>query len=150
MHFRVHLGIIRRNSLAHDLVFSTTTFQPPPSTTLSHLYTPCAATLRLTQKMAMRSVFGRQATKAIRPQQAVPGTRRGLAAPASGSFAYQQGDAAGIKFASRDMAGPTTTLAVVARAGTRYQPLPGLAEGLEKFAFRVCASRESQLVMKSR
>jgi len=87
--------------------------------------------------MAMRQTLGRQATKAIRAQPAVPGTRRGLAAPASGSFAYEQGNASGVKFASRDMAGPTTTLAVVSRAGTRYQPLPGLAEGLEKFAFKV-------------
>jgi len=87
--------------------------------------------------MAMRQAFGRQASNAIRPQKALPGTRRGLAAPASGSFNYQQGDASGVRFAARDMSGPVTTLAVVARAGTRYQPLPGLAEGLEKFAFRV-------------
>jgi ubiquinol-cytochrome c reductase core subunit 2 len=60
-----------------------------------------------------------------------------LAAPASGSFQYQTGDAKGVKFASRDLSGPTTTLALVSRAGTRYQLLPGLTEGLEKFAFRV-------------
>jgi hypothetical protein len=59
------------------------------------------------------------------------------AAPASGSFAYQTGDAAGIKYGSRDLSGPTTTLALVSRAGTRYQWLPGLAEGLEKFSFKV-------------
>jgi hypothetical protein len=58
-------------------------------------------------------------------------------APASGSFAYQTGDAAGTKFASRDLSGPTTTLALVSKAGTRFQTLPGLTEGLEKFAFRV-------------
>jgi hypothetical protein len=59
------------------------------------------------------------------------------AAPASGSFAYQTGDAAGTKYASRDLTGPTTTLALVSKAGTRFQTLPGLTEGLEKFAFRV-------------
>jgi hypothetical protein len=59
-------------------------------------------------------------------------------APASGSFAYQTGDVAGTKFASRDLAGPTTSLALVSRAGTRYQFLPGLTEGLQNFAFRVC------------
>jgi ubiquinol-cytochrome c reductase core subunit 2 len=63
--------------------------------------------------------------------------RRGLAAAASGSFAYETGDASGVKFASRDLPGPTTTLAIVAKAGTRYQPLPGFTEGLEKFAFKV-------------
>ena len=64
-------------------------------------------------------------------------TRRGLAAVASGSFSYETGGADGVKFASRDLAGPTTTLAVVAKAGTRYQALPGFADGLEKFAFKV-------------
>lgn len=58
-------------------------------------------------------------------------------APASGSFAYQTSDAAGIKIASRDLTGPTTTLALVSRAGTRYQWTPNLSEGLEKFAFKV-------------
>ena len=62
---------------------------------------------------------------------------RGLAAAASGSFAYETGDASGVKYASRNLSGPTTTLAVVAKAGTRYQPLPGFTEGLEKFAFKV-------------
>lgn len=58
-------------------------------------------------------------------------------APASGSFTYQTSDAAGIKIASRDLAGPTTTLALVSRAGTRYQWAPNLSQGLEKFAFKV-------------
>jgi len=63
--------------------------------------------------------------------------RRHLAAPASGSFQYETGSAAGIKFASRDVPGPTTHLALVARAGTRYEPLPGLTIGLTNFAFKV-------------
>ena len=66
--------------------------------------------------------------------------RRCLATAASGSFSYQTGDAGGVKFASRDLPGPTTHLAVVAKAGTRYQPLPGFSEGLEKFSFKVCLS----------
>lgn len=74
----------------------------------------------------------RAARHAVRPTQ-----RRGLAAPASGSFQYQAGDAKGLKFASRDFAGATTTLALVSKAGTRYQPLPGLTEALQHFAFRV-------------
>lgn len=63
--------------------------------------------------------------------------RRGLAAAASGTFSYETGEADGVKFASRNLAGPTTTLAVVARAGTRFQPAPGLTEGLNSFAFKV-------------
>lgn len=72
------------------------------------------------------------ARNAVRPAQ-----RRGLASPASGSFQYQTGEASGLKYASRDFAGPTTTLALVSKAGTRYQPLPGLTEGLANYAFRV-------------
>jgi ubiquinol-cytochrome c reductase core subunit 2 len=87
--------------------------------------------------MLSRSTACRGAQRALTQRALVPTQRRGLAAPASGSFQYETGDAKGVKFASRDLAGPTTTLALVARAGTRFQPLPGLTEGLEKFAFRV-------------
>jgi ubiquinol-cytochrome c reductase core subunit 2 len=62
---------------------------------------------------------------------------RGLAAPASGSFTYQSGDAQGIKFASRDIPGPVASVAIVAKAGTRYQTYPGLTEALEHYAFKV-------------
>jgi len=88
--------------------------------------------------MVLRQPVSRHAVRALQAQSyAVPASRRGLAAPASGTFQYQTGEAAGVKIASRDLAGPTATLALVAKAGTRYQPLPGLAEGLEKYAFRV-------------
>ena len=88
--------------------------------------------------MISRTSLGRSAQVCLRRQCHAPATnRRGLAAAASGSFAYETGDASGVKFASRDLPGPTTTLAVVVRAGTRYQPLPGYTEGLEKFAFKV-------------
>ena len=86
--------------------------------------------------MLSRTTACRGAQRAAR--QVSQSQRRGLAAPASGSFQYQSGEAKGVKFASRDFAGPTTTLALVAKAGTRYQPLPGLTEGLANFAFRVC------------
>ena len=88
--------------------------------------------------MLSRTSLGRHAQRALRAQCcAQPSNRRGFASPASGSFAYQTGDAAGVKFASRDLPGPTTTLALVAKAGTRFEILPGLAEALEKFSFRV-------------
>jgi ubiquinol-cytochrome c reductase core subunit 2 len=87
--------------------------------------------------MFSRPTACRGAARAARHHAVRPSQRRGLAAPASGSFQYQAGDAAGVKFASRDYAGATTTLALVARAGTRYQPLPGLTEALQHFAFRV-------------
>lgn len=88
--------------------------------------------------MISRSSLGRNAQLVTRKQCcASPSNRRGLAAAASGTFQYETGDAAGVKFATRDLAGPTTTLAVVAKAGTRYQILPGFSDGLEKFAFKV-------------
>ena len=70
---------------------------------------------------------------------------RCLATAASGSFSYEIGDTGGVKLASRDLPGPTTHLAVVAKAGTRYQPLPGYSEALEKFSFKVCPSLDSLL-----
>lgn len=87
--------------------------------------------------MYSRTTACRGAQRAVRQHALGLQHRRGLAAPASGSFQYQAGEAKGVKFASRDFAGPTTTLALVAKAGTRFQILPGLTEGLANFAFRV-------------
>ncbi|OCK95523.1 LuxS/MPP-like metallohydrolase [Cenococcum geophilum 1.58] len=98
--------------------------------------------------MLSRSSVCRGAQRAFRRQCAQPVQRRGLAAPASGSFQYQIDDAKGVKFASRDLSGPTTTLALVSRAGTRYQLLPGLTEGLEKFAFRGTERRSALRIVR--
>ena len=90
--------------------------------------------------MISRSAIGRNAQRSLRRQCcAQPANRRGLAASVSGStsFSYDTADVGGVKVASRDVAGPTTKLAVVAKAGTRYQNLPGLTAGLEQFAFKV-------------
>ncbi|KAK5118574.1 hypothetical protein LTR85_008039 [Meristemomyces frigidus] len=80
--------------------------------------------------MLSRSAIGRAARQSWQQQ------RRGLAAPASGSFQYQTGEAQGVKFASRDIPGPVGTLAIVSQAGTRFQTAPGLTEGLERYAFK--------------
>ncbi|KAI9787915.1 MAG: ubiquinol-cytochrome c reductase core subunit 1 [Candelina submexicana] len=94
--------------------------------------------------MIPRSALGRTSQAAYRRQCCAHKVYcRGLASPASGSFQYETGDAAGIKIASRDLAGPTTTLALVSKAGTRYQFMPGLADGLEKFAFKGTNKRSS-------
>ena len=94
--------------------------------------------------MISRSAIGRNAQLALRRQSCVqPANRRGLAAVSSGStsLSYETADVSGVKTASRDVAGPTTKLAVVAKAGTRYQSQPGLTLGLEKFAFKVGNTR---------
>jgi hypothetical protein len=90
--------------------------------------------------MISRTAIGRSGQVALRRQSCVkPTNRRGLAAVSTGStsFSYESADVDGVKTASRDVAGPTTKLAVVAKAGTRYQSLPGLTVGLEGFAFKV-------------
>ena len=87
--------------------------------------------------MISRVKLARTGQRALQ-RHAKPRNQRCFATPASGSFSYEIGDAAGIKIASRDLPGPTTHLAVVAKAGTRYEPLPGFSEALEKFSFKVC------------
>lgn len=96
--------------------------------------------------MISRSAIGRNAQLALRRQCcAQPANRRGLAATVSGStsFSYDTADVSGVKVASRDVAGPTTKLAVVAKAGTRYQTAPGLTVGLEQFAFKNTLKRSA-------
>lgn len=84
--------------------------------------------------MISRSTLARTAQQAARQSCRVQ--RRTYAAAAS-TGSYETSDASGLKIASRDAHGPTTKLAVVAKAGTRYQPLPGLTAGLAEFAFKV-------------
>ncbi len=94
--------------------------------------------------MIPRATLRRNGQRALQ-WQTRSNNRRFLATAASGSFSYETGDAGGVKFASRDLPGPTTHLAVVAKAGTRFQPLPGFSEGLEKFSFKVCHLLHSPL-----
>ena len=86
--------------------------------------------------MISRAKLARSAPRAFKSNIQSNATRC-LATAASGSFSYESADVNGVKVASRDLPGPTTHLAVVAKAGTRYQPLPGFSEGLEKFSFKV-------------
>jgi ubiquinol-cytochrome c reductase core subunit 2 len=65
-----------------------------------------------------------------------------MAAAAAHPFHYTVGDAAGVKVASRDDGGPTTSLAVVVRGGSRYETAPGLAHGLTNFALKVPTTDE--------
>ncbi|KFY09328.1 hypothetical protein V492_05530 [Pseudogymnoascus sp. VKM F-4246] len=95
--------------------------------------------------MISRSAIGQTAQRVARRQCcAQPATRRGFAtATGSTSFNYENADVNGIKVASRDVAGHTTKLAVVAKAGTRYELLPGLTTGLEQFAFKNTQKRSA-------
>ncbi|KAM5355589.1 hypothetical protein ACJ41O_002235 [Fusarium nematophilum] len=100
--------------------------------------------------MISRSSLARTAQQAARRTCRVQ--RRTFAAAAS-TGSYETSDVTGLKIASRDDHGPTTKLAVVAKAGTRYQPLPGLTAGLAEFAFKntqrrsaLRITRESELL----
>ncbi|KAI5462198.1 Metalloenzyme, LuxS/M16 peptidase-like protein [Mariannaea sp. PMI_226] len=100
--------------------------------------------------MISRSSLARTAQQAARQSCRVQ--RRTFAAAAS-TGSYETSDVTGLKVASRDSHGPTTKLAIVAKAGTRYQPLPGLTVGLEEFAFKnterrsaLRITRESELL----
>ncbi|KAM0254736.1 hypothetical protein ACHAQJ_006452 [Trichoderma viride] len=93
--------------------------------------------------MISRSALSRSAQQAARRSGVVP--RRAFAAAAAApTGSYETADINGLKVASKDSHGPTTTLAVVAKAGTRYQPLPGLTYGLEQFAFKARAHFTTQ------
>ncbi|KAI0539171.1 ubiquinol-cytochrome C reductase complex CORE protein 2 precursor [Xylaria digitata] len=101
--------------------------------------------------MLSRTALSRGAQLAARRQGG--SQLRGYAAAAAGSsiptsFAYETADVAGVKVATRDFRGPTTKLAVVAKAGTRYEPAPGLTVGLEEFAFKNTASRSALLIVR--
>lgn len=61
-----------------------------------------------------------------------------MAAAVSNPFHYNVSDAQGVKVATRDDGGPTANLALVVKAGSRYETLPGLAHGLSNFVFKVC------------
>jgi ubiquinol-cytochrome c reductase core subunit 2 len=86
--------------------------------------------------MICRPALSRGSQLALRRQGAAKLAQRGFAAVASPKASYEPTSIAGVKVASRDDNGPTTRLAVVAKAGTRYEPLPGLTVGLEEFAFK--------------
>ncbi|KAK7429241.1 ubiquinol-cytochrome c reductase core subunit 1 [Neonectria magnoliae] len=100
--------------------------------------------------MISRSSLARTAQQAARRSCGVQ--QRTFAAAAS-TGSYETSDVSGLKVASRDAHGPTTKLAIVAKAGTRFQPLPGLTVGLEEFAFKntqrrsaLRITRESELL----
>ncbi|KAL1873860.1 ubiquinol-cytochrome c reductase core subunit 1 [Diaporthe australafricana] len=97
--------------------------------------------------MIGRSALTRGARLALRRQDCASlAQRRGYAAAAASTetASYESTDINGIKVASRDPRGPTARIAVVAKAGTRYQPLPGLSNTDRRSALRI--TRESELL----
>ncbi|RDA84044.1 hypothetical protein CP532_6506 [Ophiocordyceps camponoti-leonardi (nom. inval.)] len=98
--------------------------------------------------MISRPVLARHVQQASRLScRAHPLRRRGFAAAAS-TGAFETTDISGLKVASRDVHGPTTKLAVVVKAGTRYQQAPGLTVGLEEFAFKNTQRRSALRIQR--
>lgn len=98
--------------------------------------------------MISRSSLARGGQLALRGQSSAQfAQRRSFVASAIAS-SYEQTDIAGVKVASREPQGPTTRLAVIAKAGTRYQPLPGLTVGLEEFAFKNTEKRSALRIVR--
>ncbi|KAJ5134363.1 Ubiquinol-cytochrome C reductase complex core protein 2 [Penicillium atrosanguineum] len=75
--------------------------------------------------------------------RALAAGRRAMASAANPTFQYDVSEASGVKVANREVAGPTSTLALVAKAGSRYQPFPGFSDALEKFAFKSTLKRSA-------
>ena len=86
--------------------------------------------------MLSRTAVSRASQLALRRQSCAQAQVRGYAAAAS-SGTFEAFDVAGVSVVAKDGQGLSTKLAVVAKAGTRYQPAPGLTAGLEAFAFKV-------------
>ncbi|KAJ5908011.1 hypothetical protein N7495_000693 [Penicillium taxi] len=87
--------------------------------------------------MLSRSSLSRNAPRAL------SAGRRAMASAANPTFQYDVSEAAGVKVANREVNGVTGTLALVAKAGSRYQPFPGFSDALEKFAFKSTLKRSA-------
>lgn len=126
--------------------------EPRPITSEIQSSSPCdnlqaalsPTTTHPSPKMIGRSALTRGTQLALRRDGAKFAQRRAYAATAGASTetaSYESTDINGISVASRDPRSPTTRLTVVAKAGTRYQPAPGLSVGLEEFAFKASRPR---------
>lgn len=91
--------------------------------------------------MISRSAVSRASQLALRRQSCAQS--RGFSAAASSSAAFEPTEVSGVAVVSKDAQGPSTKLAIVAKAGTRYQPAPGLTAGLEGFAFKNTLKRSA-------
>jgi ubiquinol-cytochrome c reductase core subunit 2 len=55
-------------------------------------------------------------------------------------------DSAGLKVAALDNNQPTSAVTILIKAGSRYEPKPGVAHALKNFAFKVCFLWNSHIV----
>ncbi|KAK9353045.1 Metalloenzyme, LuxS/M16 peptidase-like protein [Lipomyces doorenjongii] len=57
-------------------------------------------------------------------------------ATAAADLGFESSTVDGIKMATKDIAGPITTLSFVIKAGSRYATVPGVAHALQRFAYQ--------------
>lgn len=76
-----------------------------------------------------------------KPTQAMLATRASTAKRLARSFAtVVDSKASGIKVAAIDNGQPTAAVTFLVKAGSRYEPGPGVAHALKNFAFKVCST----------
>ncbi|KAE8348595.1 Metalloenzyme, LuxS/M16 peptidase-like protein [Aspergillus coremiiformis] len=95
--------------------------------------------------MLSRSTFSRNAPRALQKRCSAAGVHgcRNMASAATPGLQYDVTDVDGVKLANREVAGPTATLALVAKAGPRHQPFPGFSDALQQFAFKSTLKRSA-------
>ncbi|EAW14684.1 ubiquinol--cytochrome-c reductase subunit 2 [Aspergillus clavatus NRRL 1] len=91
--------------------------------------------------MLSRSSLSRNAPRALSAASA--SSRRSMASAVTPGLQYDVLESAGVKVANREVAGPTSTLALVAKAGSRYQPLPAFSDALKFYAFQSTLKRSA-------
>ncbi|KAK9324714.1 Metalloenzyme, LuxS/M16 peptidase-like protein [Lipomyces orientalis] len=74
--------------------------------------------------------FRRAASSSVRAT-----TSRSIATAAA-DLGFETSTVDGIKIATKDIAGPITTLSFVIKAGSRYATVPGVAHALQRFAYK--------------
>ncbi|GJN87275.1 hypothetical protein Rhopal_000223-T1 [Rhodotorula paludigena] len=84
------------------------------------------------------SLSALQSIRSKAARQAVPALARGYATPAP--FALHEA-ANGIKVAAKDEGRPTASISIVAKAGSRYEPAPGVAHVLKNSVFKATSKR---------
>ncbi|KAJ2907141.1 hypothetical protein MKZ38_007656 [Zalerion maritima] len=97
--------------------------------------------------MFSKSALSRGTRFSLRRPTLQASQRRAYAA-ATSSGLYETTDVSGLKTVSRDTHGPTTKLAVVAKAGTRYDACPGLTVGLQEYAFKSTFNRSALRIQR--
>lgn len=78
----------------------------------------------------------RTAALRTRAPRSVVGVR-GYATPSSSSSLFSVQDANGVKVASSESGAPTSAISLIIKAGSRYEPAPGVAHVLKNSLFKV-------------